>query len=158
MRHASNLPLTDSTFFGHNDIETLHQHKVCATTYTAKKQYVPHVYHQHRPTNPAHAVVYWLCFGCCYHRQDVHTLVSRLPPAVEDVGPAYAWGAVGRLQRRYDSQAAFDPTVFDLSYALSGRREVGPLVAALPRWPQLQHLRLRNNGWDDWAVQVGAGT
>lgn len=64
--------------------------------------------------------------SCAARSELISLQVASAPPNAEDVGPAYGWGDVGRLYRRYLQQG--NPAVFNLSHALAGRQQAPALA------------------------------
>ncbi|GBF91729.1 hypothetical protein Rsub_04033 [Raphidocelis subcapitata] len=83
---------------------------------------------------------------------DIDDAIARQPPAPAALPANYAFGDVGRLLRRYAAQGGGDE--LDLSHALAGPAQVPALAQALGAMPRLTALALRNDGLDDWALQL----
>jgi len=84
---------------------------------------------------------------------EIDESISHQPPQPSELPPNYAFGDVGRLLRRYSQQGA--GLGFDLSHGLAGPAQIPALAQALGVMPELKALSLRNDGLDDWALQVG---
>lgn len=95
------------------------------------------------------------------------------PTTMDDVGPYYILGELGRLERRYTQQAAKTPGQLNLNHTLFGKNQVNQhglptdqqlsdvlrilcckmqvaaLTELLIRHPEIQRLELMNNALDD---------